>query len=692
MPRHIPSLLLVLATSSALQAAVSADEPSPTPCVFAVPGILKQRAQLHSQIRNLMKNKRYAEAEEKCLAASKLAPNDPFSQYMLVRVQAQQDKRDEAFASLKRAIRVGATNTDVFKADPLLAPLRQDDRFQETLELAKSPDRDPASPWKWTVGPAEVAGGKVLVSEENTGWNSRLGVFMSLFRFPEEPASDEIIKGHGLIGTLLTRWHKEGTAAGNHEDVYDNYDAGHSSLRIRDFPQMTRLQFDDIVKKRDFHRGLQTRFLYSGVVLGNSSTAITSGPFWRSLPRLAYTDSRSIAVLYAQYRSNMLYIYPEVRDHDPGHNGKGGGYGDVFPANTPYVIISQGASGSDRPFLDAVACTLAAFRPEVKKSLREHGLLMPTIQMILRMSNKKVQTAQDYLKGSAHPTVFNGENLYPAKMVKMAHGIRLGEEPPMIQLRVVEEDQPIVGRDYFHAGSDERLFTTPAAIARVVRSTKYLRRMVVSAETSVDVNERDLTFHWSVLRGNASKIKINPLNEQRSVVELLVPYHARRPMVPGSKLESNRVDIGAFVNNGKRYSAPGFITFFSLDTEWRVYNERNLIESVRYQGRGEGNYVDPSIDATKRWTDRYAYDEQGQLLGWTRVLDGNRQEFTPEGLLIIERGDDDRPIRVRAMRYELEQEPNKPPILRQRFGREGVRREKTDGGENHEIQRKHTIG
>ena len=56
--------------------------------------------------------------------------------------------------------------------------------------------------------------------------------------------------------------------------------------------------------------------------------------------------------LYRQYRGGQLYVYPEHRDHDPGHNGQGG-YGDLFPTNSPCVVISQGSSGSDRAFVRA---------------------------------------------------------------------------------------------------------------------------------------------------------------------------------------------------------------------------------------------------------------------------------------------------------------------------------------------------
>src|SRR5207249_2111857 len=175
-----------------------------------------------------------------------------------------------------------------------------------------------------------------------------------------------------------------------------NHDGDHSNMHYQSFPQLTRIEFSKEARAAKVHLGLQAQMFFNGVVLGNSSTAITQGPYWRSQPRLAYTNARTMLALYNQYVSNHLYVYPEHRDHDPGHNGKGDGYGDVYPTNTPFVLISQGSSGSDIVFLDAVACTLAAFRPETKKQLMRHGTLMPTVQMIFRTSNKNVARPEDY--------------------------------------------------------------------------------------------------------------------------------------------------------------------------------------------------------------------------------------------------------------------------------------------------------
>jgi hypothetical protein len=110
--------------------------------------------------------------------------------------------------------------------------------------------------------------------------------------------------------------------------------------------------------------------------------------------------------------------------------------------------------------------------------------------------------------------------------------------------------------------------------------------MVVSAAESFDVNKKPLTFMWVVLRGDEKKITITPKNKAGSEVEIVVPYHPRRPVTPGSPLESNRVDIGVFVHNGTYYSAPGFITFCTLDNESRGYDEKGRILDIGY-GAGE---------------------------------------------------------------------------------------------------------
>ena len=618
--------------------------------VFAMPRVQAFLALQQQETLALFQLGRYEDAEKACLASIQASPDVPTSYYNLACSQARLGKVDAAFESLTLAVEKGFNDANVIKGDADLESLHTDKRYAGIVKAAEK--AGPYQPERRTIVATEPSNGVVWVSEINTAWNSMTGLLQCYFKFPPELAeSNKVVTGEGEIEKLIRRWYVEGTASGNYGDLYDNRDGGHSDLNMSRFPQLTRIKYAPEASSNGVERGLQSQILHNCVTMGNASVANTGGLYWRSMPRYAYPDARGMLVLFAQYAASHVYMYPEHRDYKPGHNGDGG-YGDVYCANTPYVIISQGSSGTDQPFMNAVVLTLASFRPQVKEMLVRNGALMPAIQMIFRSSNKMVAAPADYLTGIAHPPVFDGSQVDALKMVQMAHDMTTNCVPPLIHLEVVEEDIPDAGRDFFDARPTERLADTPSAVARLVRSTKYVRRMVVTSEGSKDLNGLPLTYQWRVLRGDADRIKINPLNKDGSKVELLVPYHERRPIQPGSAMEGNRVDIGAFVNNGKYYSAPGFVTFFYLDNEKRVYNAGNQIVSVQYSG-GEttGNYVDPMIDLPKDWRDEYQYNAKGRLLGWTRTLGATKQEFTADGKLIVSRDEDGKPKETREVRY-----------------------------------------
>ncbi|MFH1516213.1 MAG: hypothetical protein ABIG42_12230, partial [bacterium] len=248
---------------------------------------------------------------------------------------------------------------------------------------------------------------------------------------------------------------------------------------------------------------------------------------------------------------------------------------------TPYLTISQGSSGSDQVFVRSFVKTLAAFRPDTKEMLIKTGLLMPTLQMIFRSTNKSIRHLKEYLTGKAHPTVFRGSMINPEKMVQKAHSIRVDDIPPMIQLKVLKEGYTLPGADYFEADVSEKLADTPAVIARIFRGKDFAKRLVVSAEESFDINKRPLTYHWVVLQGDSDKINMD-IRDDGAVADIMVSYHPRHPVSSGSDMESNRVDIGVFVHSGTWYSAPGFITVFFLDNEARTYDTNHRLVDIGY--------------------------------------------------------------------------------------------------------------
>ncbi|MDA0725811.1 MAG: hypothetical protein O3B25_16295, partial [Verrucomicrobia bacterium] len=511
--------------------------------------------------------------------------------------------------------------------------------------------------------PAAEKDGEVVLNELNLGYDPKVGLFLGLVGRSQEERP--IAKGQGKVGDLLRKWFEEGTAAGNRGDFYDNHDGDHSNMNFRGFPQLTRIEYGEALRARGLHNGLQRHFLFSGVTLGNSSTAITGGRNWRSQARFALTQPNGATRLALHYLRNHLYFYPEHKDHDAGRNGEnGGGHGDVFPANVPYIVVSQGSSGSDRAFMNAFAAMLAAIRPETKQVLVRSPLLMPTLQQVFRRSNRNVESDEDYFTGKAHPTVFDGSLLDVETMVRRSHELRPDSVPPLAQFKVTKEDAPVAGQDFFDFRPHQRLFDTPCAAARVYKSSASSLRFTLDARSSRDLSGRPLSYRWKVLRGDAERITIEKQDANGSVVEITIPWHERRPVLPGSAMESNRVDIGLFAGNADHWSAPAFFSVYFPDNQKRVYDDRDRILSIDYS---LGNYVDPLIDTSREWQDKYRYEDNGSLLGWTRYRKGkvDEQEFTANGLLVVAKNNDGSPAETTEVRYLVRKSKGDRVILAQ---------------------------
>jgi len=375
------------------------------------------------------------------------------------------------------------------------------------------------------------------------------------------PVSEQpVTAARGKVADMLRMLERTGRVAGNVGDVYDNRDRGHSRPRLQWFPQLQQIVYSEAEKEAGRDWALAT-MVRPRVVVGNSST---SGGRDRngSNPRTLYTNPRGLRLGWLQYIQSNLYIYPEHRDYEPGRYGLNKA-GDLFPANSPYLLVSLGSSGSDQQFLHAVFWTLAAFKPDVKQELIDRKLLMPSVQMILRRNLRHVRSREDYLSGRAHTPVFDGDDLDPEAMVRMAHRISKDRLPPIALLRIVEESPSVMGRDYFHPKQSERWAQTPAAISRVYRGPRPYYRMVLDASRSMDVNDRPLTFHWRVLSGDAARIAIEPLNEEGSRVELRVPFHNEPVVVQEDpRIEGRRVDIACFADNDAYLSAPSIVSVY----------------------------------------------------------------------------------------------------------------------------------
>ncbi|MBA3325660.1 MAG: hypothetical protein H0T41_10525, partial [Rhodobacteraceae bacterium] len=499
----------------------------------------------------------------------------------------------------------------------------------------------------------------------NTAWNAETERLEPRFAFSGRAEAAVLPAGPKAAARDLLREHvRRGRAAGNHGDLYDNRDRGHSALEPEAHPQLTHVTYAPAAQAADLDYGLNDRLLFDRPTLGNSSTAITGGPHWRSLPRQALTrpDGAGPMRLWQTASANHVYVHPAHRDY-------GGRNGDLFPANTPYLIVSRGSSGSDKPFLEALALTFAAFRPDAKAAMAAAGMVNSTVQMVLRRSLRDVTSREIYFSGAAHPAAFDGWQVNPARMVSLANSIKADALPAEARIRVVEETLGAEGVDYFGAGLSERLFDTPQAVARVWRSSAGRRRMILSAEDSRDANGRPLNFEWRLLQGDPAKVKIEPL-DGGARARVTLDWHDPFRISEENDQLTSRVDIGVFANNGVHDSAPAILSWAFPAHETRRYapgpDGAPRIASIDYADAGKAaTYADPLIYPRAAWRDAYRYAADGRPLGWTRhrpsgdAADAYATDaYSPEGARVIEAAAaDGTPLQVAPVAYTLRPGP-----------------------------------
>ena len=637
------SWLVVVAIGIAWQG-VCQSAPSSPLSVFEMPRIMPQHNQLRMRLIQAMRSGQTAEMEAIAREGIALMPLDATWQYNLACALAYRAEKKEALGALDRAIELGFRDAKQIAEDKDLASLVSLPEFQALLKKAASLAGKPV-PNQIQVRPSTVVMGyPAQVNASNTIWDLDLGCFRTSFQLlaPENKPVRAFAESYeGAAKGMVQKWMREGSAAGNHGDLYVNRDGGHSLLDVTLFPKITPVVYSADAQQHRVHMGAANSF-FDQAVLGNASLAMTTGPLWRSLPRASMGE-----LLPAQiYLNNQVWFYPSHRDFTREA-------GDLYPANSPYWIISQGSSGSERFFMNIFASALAAMNPEAKRVLRERGILAPTLQMLFRSSLRGIRTSEDYLSGKAHPVVFDPMQINADTFIEKAHDVVPEQLMPLIVLRPVKENRAEVGVDYFDL-QPEILWNTPFAIARIVRAVRSKTFRICVAAQPVGALPSGAQIVWRVLQGDESKIAIRPLDGNGQQVEISVDYHGSyRPTQNDiALLQSSRVDIGCFIQSGDRISAPSFISIFYLQNESRVYREDGQILSVDYSNV-QHRYVDPLLTLTKDWKDLYEYDPQGRCTGWNRVraTDKSSIRFTPDGARVTAVDASGRPTKAVNVQY-----------------------------------------
>jgi len=559
------------------------------------------------------------------------------------RLAMARGKMDAARKALFAAAQKGWADAQTIAHDPAFAPLRNDER--RWRNLLDRIEQNPRLPQPASVEAAPIAKGKVTIKTANLSVAPTSGLIVA--HLAEPPATDQPVVGEEELGAIrekLNAWYRDGKAAGNVGDFYENRDGRHSKLGNKRLPQVTHIVHADKQQARRLGHGLPTAVVYSRPTLGNASLANRSGYFRRSLPRRAMTRARSVPVLAEMYANNQMYVIPEHKDF-------GEGKPDRFPANQPYLLISVGSSGSDQPHLRGLFAALAALPPRTKQTLIEQHAIAPTLQYLYRWTRKGIDGRDDYLSARAHPTAFARDAIDYERLVDEAHALTPADLPPVAALAVVEDDLATPGLDYPHAVAIEDLFTTPHAVARIWESYDRTRRYVLSAAPSRDLTGKALQYHWVLLRGSSEHVKITPRGPRGEEAVIELTWHEGLTTRKRESEFTNRVDVALFADNGRRLSAPAFFSVKAQNKQKRTYDEQGRL--ISWSSGGD----DPALWPRRRWTDTFEYSDDGQLLGWTRQYwadknknPGETQQFTATGQLIVE-GTLAEPRKTQPVRY-----------------------------------------
>ena len=628
---------------------IHAETPLPT---WQFPGVWARHAMLREHFIAATRRGDVATMETVCRTAIQLMPGDATWHYNLACALANREDPDLAFEELDTAIEFGFRDADTIAKDSDFSRIAKDSRFANLLKKARDLANKPISGRPPRKPLVTAAGGTVTLSETNFAFNLNMGLYEALLQLTPPRtdlsrdaskffASQPKAKGR----TLVINWLSDGRAAGNAGDIYLNRDRNHSPLTAGDFPQLTVLRYPADAQTLNVDLNHPNALFSDNPVFGNVSRGFTKGAFWRSMARFSFTEPGLAARMDLLYHANQFWVFPCVNDFGKPE------IGDVFPANAPFQFVSLGASWSDQPFLRAALAASASFPKSTKTEILKRRLMGPTIQWLLRRTQRDIASEEDYLSSRAHPTAFDAKQIDLSALVRRAHALTPDEIPPAASLvpinsRMFPIRQPIPGRSYPDSLS-ELLFATSSAISYILRAPEGERTFMFRA-TPFPADTRNVTYTWRVIHGDPAAVRISaPMGEQENC-----PETGFAQIIIDRRRLVDRIDIACFAKTPDTgYGAPSIISFNAISQEKRIYGEDGKIESIDYSNP-DAAYCDPQIALPRKWKDTYTYSSQGRLAGFTRTAPGREPEsFTREGERIVEKNPDGTAKRVVRVKY-----------------------------------------
>lgn len=591
------------------------------------------------------------EAEAAARAGAKLFPRDANWHYNVACTCARGGRQEEALEWLGKAIDLGFTNRRQLEGDADLSALRGLPAFKDLLaradRLAADPPRNPtlSKAFAKTV----AAGSEAVVDAEDTqwDWNPLTGGYMTtlLHVLPTRKATAEDYAGP--YAEAVRPMFDPAAYAGV---LYVNRDEDACVARHERFPSLTPVVYGEEAQRAGAHRGMANGLFATGLAalptVGNSTLAMGRPPFWRSLPRAISTDAAEAAVAFRLAAANQLYVYDATPDLNRRFKG------DLLTSNNPAIVLSADLTGerpdpkaAQRDLIELILAGIGVLRPETRREMFRRGLLVPTMQCLLRQS---LRGKPDYLSPAAHPTAFDPKAIDAETFLRSAHALTPEALPPALRLAVRQETMPRQYIDYFDAVGSEGIADTPVSVTRVLRGVGRTRRLTVEASVP---DEPGMTFRWFVANGDPARVRLCPLTPDGALMTLEADWQG---VYEKDGMPMRRVDVACVAQRPDgTVSAPAFVSLRALANERREYDAQGRVACVDYTAPESGFvYEDPALSAFKNWSDHYLYDAEGRCLGWVRRRKGEPdQRFDARGRRVVSENPDGSPRTLTAVSY-----------------------------------------
>lgn len=601
--------------------------------VFDMPKVHSQHIKLLALMNEAHRRGDYSTMDTVCYQGIKLQTDNNLWTYNLACALSLQENKEEAIEALKEAIRLGFHDLAYIRADSDLKNLHGMMEYQQILdELQKtiSAENYTNSAVRRVIALAPNADNTVMQAETNTIWDFGTGLFHTF------------IDMHAATNAATTKPPEKAPFL-----IYVNRDNGSSPVDTSGIPGILQLTYCREMKERSLHIGSpNTLFINENTgrlipAIGNSSMGFINSAYWRCQPRALFNDPERMRNQIVLLLGNQLYCYPTYSDYRIDT-------GDLFSANTPYYIAAVGNSKSEQFFVKSIAEAIAALSEETRVYLETTGLLMPTMQMLLRKSQRAVTGPQQYLSGIAHPAAFQPEQLDKEKLVQAASELTTDSVPPLVLIRVENQTKLNPELDMPTCVYSETLFNTQLAAARVFRA--FPRKRIYKVKTLC--RDKSAKIRCVLLQGDPEKVSLTQDPEEPGSWIVGITYHHpfKTPVAGGKSITTTRVDIGFFAETQAGISLPSILSCYFLGNEMRIYDGKDQLVSIDYR-RHLTPYTDPLLSFPRNWKDKFKHDKEGRITGWSRIRPRKTEQFTAYGDLAIEFDDKGRATKARRIAY-----------------------------------------